>query len=127
VSKTSFSSEDIFISYKLIYYIISYKKGTHKKFLFTYLFYVLYNYLLDICSSTQINLSLETYFLLIFSGKASKNAFHQFVEYILSSSNTTIPVSFFVRISLQNHCLSFIIALGIEYSVKGSLKNTLLA
>jgi hypothetical protein len=32
-----------------------------------------------------------------------------------------------VRISLQNHCLSLIIALGIEYSLKGSLKNTLLA
>jgi hypothetical protein len=89
--------------------------------------YILYDYLLDIFSSTQINLSLETYFLLIFSGKASKNAFHHFVEYILSSRSTTIPVSFFVRISLQNHCLSFIIALGIEYSTKGSLKNTLLA
>jgi hypothetical protein len=80
VSKTSFSSQDIFNCYKLIHIIISYKKGTHKKFLFTYLNYILYIYFSDIFSKTHINLSLDTYFLLISLGNASKKASHQAVE-----------------------------------------------
>gem|GEM_PF-2119076 len=45
----------------------------------------------------------------------------------LSSSNIKIHLSFFVLISLQNHCLVLSIDFLIEYSIKGSLNNLLLA
>jgi hypothetical protein len=65
--------------------------------------------------------------MFILLGKLDFMDIHQSVEKYLSSSKTIIQVSFLVLINLQNHCFVFIIALGIEYSVKESEYNFHLA